>query len=286
MDPPDIEHRGGQLTDTEQAQRTVRLEVPVQILQSRGIHRADDHDVVPGAALVRTPAAAADKAVRVGSPGETLLVHGSQLPVVQNREPPDGIKGGEAEPFQPLVRVAADYGRNVKEHVAAGERRTPRLTVVGGFDASPWLAERGLGIAQVGRDAQQIAAFVSLEHLAANEGILAIAAGDPVAERQVEAARVDVRLHDRALAYGERRRRTRAGSDDRDGDLVPHDHRIGVQIAALQARVVPAQVDDLDVAEADPTRIDAHEQLARTRSGHVPAERPVVPAQIFQTSAV
>src|SRR5207253_10899912 len=122
--------------------------------------------------------------------------------------------------------------------------------------------------------------------LAANEGILAIAAGDPVAERQVEAARVDVRLHDRALAYGERRRRTRAGSDDRDGDLVPHDHRIGVQIAALQARVVPAQVDDLDVAEANPTRIDTHKQLARTRSRHIAEERLVVPTQVFQTGAL
>src|SRR5207237_928503 len=128
----------------------------------------------------------------------------------------------------------------------------PWLAAVRRLHAGPRLAERGFGVAEVRLGRQKIAAFVAVQDLGSDQHVLAVAAGEPVTESFVDPARIHVRLYDRPLSWRERSGDAGAGSHDRDRDLVAHDHRFRGQVAPLEARVVATEVDDLDVAEADP----------------------------------
>ena len=65
-----------------------------------------------------------------------------------------------------------------------------------------------------------------------------------------------------------------------------HHDGVRAQIPALEAGVAAAQVDNLDIAEADPAGIDAHQQLAGARSRDVAPQRGIFVPQVLQAGAV
>ena len=100
--------------------------------------------------------------------------------------------------------------------------------------------------------------MVALEHSLVNHVVLGQSTLDLVTVGIVHAAYIDVGLDDETIAHAILMAQVLAHTDDSENHFVTQHHRVGLHIA-VDARVLLAQPDDLDVRKAQPTGVVTHQ---------------------------
>ena len=154
--------------------------------------------------------------------------------------------------------------------------------LVGRHDAGPRLHQGGLHIAGAFCQGQQIAALVALQDFFRYHAVLGHAAVELVAVGGVRAPVIHVGLHDEPLPDLKLACEVLPHPSHGQGDLVSHNDRVRVHVPPLQTRVLRAEIDDLDVGEADAAGVVPHQQLVRAVGGQGDGRLP----QRFQARPV
>ncbi len=192
---------------------------------------------------------------------------------------------GRAHPFRERIHGAV-AGSPDDPHHPTGLRCQTAALAVGAFDAGPWLGERGLGVAELLANRQDIRALIGVEHLGAEQLKLDQTAGDRVAIGRALALLVDIRLDREALAGLVLVAQVRADLKHRERGLVAEPGWLGRQVAVVELRVLAALLDQLDIREAQAHRIHAHQQLIVAGFGHREALRLAVASDLIKARTI
>ena len=175
--------------------------------------------------------------------------------------------------------------------IAQNPRRAARLEAgaigqsVGGSDAGPRFGQRALDVASRWLHGDQVVAVVAVEDALVDDVVARQPALDFIAIGVANVIHEDVRLDGEAVADVVLVAQVLAHTDHRHRDLVAQCDRVGVHVA-VDARVLFAQLDDLDVGEAQPAGIVAHQQLVRAVGREGDVDGVAVQPEVFKASAV
>ncbi|OPZ81994.1 MAG: hypothetical protein BWY76_02847 [bacterium ADurb.Bin429] len=188
---------------------------------------------------------------------------------------------GESAAQRELLRAsAADHQTSTAVfHVLAITQH------VGVHHAGPWFGERRFGVGGIVGDGNEITAIVAIQNLLVDHLILGKGTGIGVSVGTGDAVDVDICLHHEALADFKLPFQLLAHLHHGDDGLVAHNNRVYSDVA-LDAHMIAALQDDLDIAEAQSVGITAHQQLIRAGRGHVMLHRPSVLPKVLEADAV